>query len=185
MSSSEPMFAALIDQLTTLAGTAPAVRPPLVRSESVGYLEEKIVPAVKAVHTPEYLEKLASTCVSLHDKDSKHGLVALDADTTVSASSLSAALCAVLSCCYAVDACCDPALPFANAFAVIRPPGHHAGANGPTVGPQGFTQLSTAAATHAQPAVSSSSSTRTVTPPPAFAFTTEPQPCDGMDCSQG
>ena len=39
--------------------------PALSRTASVGYLEEKIIPAVKAVHTPAYLERLASTCVSL------------------------------------------------------------------------------------------------------------------------
>ena len=76
----------------------------------------------------------------------------LDGDTSVSASSLSAALCAVLSCCFAVDACCDPHTAHRNAFAVIRPPGHHAGANGPTVGPESFAQVSAAANEHAQPA---------------------------------
>ena len=124
--------------------------PALSRTASVGYLEEKIVPAVKAVHTQPYIHRLASTCIELLDEAGREksarararalekNIAELDGDTVVSASSLSAALCAALSCCHAVDAVVDPHLPYANAFAVIRPPGHHAGANGPTVGPHRF-----------------------------------------------
>ena len=179
--TSEPMLAALSQQLLSLARTTTGGAPPgLLRSESVGYLEEKILPAVKAVHTQAYISRLASTCVSLMDK-AEGAKVEIDGDTVVSASSLSAALCAVLSCCYAVDACCDANLPYKNAFAVIRPPGHHAGANGPTVGPDKFAEVGEHAAHNAQPAAS----VRMPPPPPAFAFTAEPVPCDGLDCSQG
>ena len=157
--TSEPMFRALEEQLLTLANAPPTNKPMLQRSFSVGYLEEKILPAVKAVHTQEYIEKLATSCVSLQDK-ADGTKVELDGDTVVSASSLSAALCAVLSCCYAVDAVCDGSLPYRNAFAVIRPPGHHAGANGPTVSPDVFAEVSAAAAAAAQPA-------RLVTAPPS------------------
>ena len=182
--TSEPMLAALENQLITFAGggAAQSGMPSLARTASVGYLEERIVPAVKAVHTRAYIGKLAAACISLTEqaadspKQPKQPSVAeLDGDTVVSASSLSAALCAVLSCCYAVDACVDPALPYVNAFAVIRPPGHHAGANGPTVGADKFAEASTARAHAAKPAAL----TR------AFSFVVQPAPCDGMDCSQG
>ena len=186
METSEHMLAALEEQLVALSKSAPSARPSLQRSISVGYLEEKILPAVKAVHTRAYIERLATSCVSLQEK-ADGTKVALDDDTVVSASSLSAALCAVLSCCYAVDACCDPMLPYANAFAVIRPPGHHAGSNGPTAGPQHFSAQSNAAAQRAQPVACAG-----YMPPPsprvapqAFAFAHEPIPCDGSDCSQG
>ena len=161
-------------------GPSPATATSLMRSDSVGYLEEKILPAVKAVHTRGYIERLASTCVSLRDK-ADGAKAERDDDTVVSASSLSAALCAILSCCYAIDSVCDAALPYTNAFAVIRPPGHHAGADGATVGPQHFAEASSAAAHNARPVASISMAP----PPPAFAFTQEPVPCDGLDCSQG
>lgn len=99
--TSEPMLAALSEQLEGFAAKpSPVNTPALVRTESVGYLEEKIIPAVKAVHTPAYLGKLASTCVSLLEASKPKGLAEIDSDTVVSASSLSAALCAVLSCCF-------------------------------------------------------------------------------------
>lgn len=65
-------------------------------------------PAVKAVHTEAYIKQLAATCVSLRDK-ADGAKSELEDDTIISASSLSAALCAVLSCCYAVDSCRVPA----------------------------------------------------------------------------
>jgi acetoin utilization deacetylase AcuC-like enzyme len=185
--TSEPMLAALESQLISFAGGGGGTPggsslPTLLRTASVGYLEEKIVPAVKAVHTRSYIGKLASACVSLTEQvaDSpkqpkQPGFTELDGDTVVSASSLSAALCAVLSCCYAVDACCDAALPYLNAFAVIRPPGHHAGVNGPTVEGSAFAAATKQRALDAKPAVL----TR------AFSFVAQPTPCDGMDCSQG
>ena len=185
--TSEPMLAALESQLISFAGGGGGTPggsslPTLLRTASVGYLEEKIVPAVKAVHTRSYIGKLASACVSLTEQaaDSpkqpkQPGFTELDGDTVVSASSLSAALCAVLSCCYAVDACCDAALPYLNAFAVIRPPGHHAGVNGPTVEGGAFAAATKQRALDAKPAVL----TR------AFSFVAQPTPCDGMDCSQG
>jgi len=183
--TSEPMLAALAEELVRLAdsgGPSPggSFGRNMLRSVSVGYLEEKILPAVKAVHTKGYIERLASTCVSLQDK-ADNAKAEIDGDTVVSASSLSAALCAVLSCCYAVDNVCDAALPYKNAFAVIRPPGHHAGADGATVGPSHFAQASSAAANNARPVASISMAP----PPPAFAFTREVVPCDGLDCSQG
>ena len=128
--TSESMLAALSEQCCALA-QQPRRLPAISRTMSVGYLEEKIVPSVQAVHSPQYLQKLGASCVQLLDAKLRCGrgskaaakaldknLVELDGDTVVSASSLSAALCAALSCCHAVDACCDPHLPYANAFAV-------------------------------------------------------------------
>ena len=178
--TSEPMLEALSEQLTAFSrSSSGSGRPSLARSASVGYLEEKIIPAVKAVHTRSYIGRLASACVSLTENATeKPSTVAeIDGDTVVSASSLSAALCAVLSCCYAVDACCDAALPYLNAFAVIRPPGHHAGKNGPTVGPERFAEVSTTATHTAKPAK--------LTRAFSFVHETRPEPCDGLDCSQG
>ena len=43
--TSEAMLAALQEQLLSLANNTPSGRPPLLRSVSVGYLEEKILPA--------------------------------------------------------------------------------------------------------------------------------------------
>ena len=189
ITTSEAMLAALSHSCCELAQHAalPGHVAALSRTMSVGYLEENIVPAVKAVHTQQYLQRLASTCVHLLEEAAssptnpkKSGkalekkLAELDSDTVVSASSLSAALCAALSCCYAVDATCDGRLAYANAFAVIRPPGHHAGANGPTVGPHRFASVAQERAVRAQPAIA------------AFEFANQPPaPCDGMDCSQG
>ena len=100
--TSEPMLAALAEGLQHLASTtAGSVPVSLARSFSVGYLEEKILPAVRAVHTQGYIARLASTCVSLMDK-ADGAKANIDDDTVVSASSLSAALCAVLSCCCAL-----------------------------------------------------------------------------------
>ena len=59
---------------------------------------------------------------------------------------------------------------------------HHAGANGPTVGPKEFAQVSTQAAENAQPAASYSAEQPGSA---AFKFANNPEPCDGMDCSQG
>ena len=186
ITTSEQMLEALAQQLIALSKSAMS-KPSLQRSQSVSYLEEKILPAVKAVHTRAYIERLATTCVSLQDK-AEGTKAELDDDTVVSATSLSAALCAVLSCCYAVDACCDPNLPYRNAFAVIRPPGHHAGANGPTAGPEAFAAISTAAAENATPVAACGympPPSPLGAPPPAFAFAHNPVPCDGVDCSQG
>ena len=182
--TSAAMLSELSDQCCEFA-QQPRRTPGVSRTQSIGYLQDNIVPAVKAVHTQTYLQRLASTCVQLLDeavrgpkgkgqaKNLEKNLAELDGDTVVSASSLSAALCAALSCCHAVDAVCDPYLPYANAFAVIRPPGHHAGANGPTVGPHRFAAVSEERAGRAQAAST------------AFAFAAQPPACDGMDCSQG
>ena len=189
VATSAEMLDALAKECCALAQPLHGM-PPLSRTFSVAYLEERIVPAVKAVHTQQYIERLAATCVRLSDHGDKSPtapakgppalsrmLTNIDGDTNVSASSLSAALCAALSCCYAVDACCDANLPYANAFAVIRPPGHHAGANGSTAGPHRFASVSHARAGAAQPATSQHE---------AFAFVAElAAPCDGVDCSQG
>ena len=64
--TSEAMLNALSDQCCDLA-QKPRRMPALSRTASVGYLEEKIVPAVKAVHTPQYIQRLALTCVQLLD----------------------------------------------------------------------------------------------------------------------
>ena len=183
--TSEAMLDALAKECCALAQPSlSGVLSGLSRTISVGYLEEKIVPAVKAVHSQQYIERLATTCVQLSDQGTRapkrgaqantENLAEIDGDTVVSASSLSAALCAALSCCYAVDACCDPHLPYSNAFAVVRPPGHHAGVNGATVGPHRFASVTSERAAQARPAVA------------AFAFASQPAlPCDGADCSQG
>ena len=82
------MLAALQEQLTTLSHkiNAPARAsgmPALGRTFSVGYLEEKILPAVKAVHTAEYIQSLADKCVSLRDaeKPKPDAVSAIDGDT--------------------------------------------------------------------------------------------------------
>lgn len=128
----------------------PPARPrTLARTDSVVYLESNILPAVRAVHSAAYLEKLRSTCYQLH-LTSQHrkpagrgsrpklirNLSGISGDTYASASSLSAALCAALTACRAVDDVCTAA--YRNSFAAIRPPGHHAGAEGTTAGPAAF-----------------------------------------------
>jgi acetoin utilization deacetylase AcuC-like enzyme len=171
--TSDAMTDALANQLAGFAD--PSAQPPTLRtSHSVEYLERSIVPSVQGVHTEAYLKRLATTCLQAPEEDGADApfLEAGEAkDTPITRSSLSAALSAALSSCLAVDQVCDPATSFVNAFAVIRPPGHHAGAEGETAGPgaQGFDHASHAAAQSAVPA--------------AFAFA-RPKCGDG-ECSNG
>ena len=146
MESSPAMLTMLEKQLSELTKEAPQTKVVgLQRSESVAYLESTILPAVRAVHTPRYLERLQATCQHLSDRAANkpraqptlaRNLSGVTGDTFASASSLSAALCAALSACRAVDAVCKGEAP--NAFAAIRPPGHHAGADGCIAGPATF-----------------------------------------------
>lgn len=108
--TSEPMLQALQEQLVSLASAPRTAPSPLARSFSVGYLEEKIIPSVRAVHTQEYIEKLAKKCWQASSEDNTKNKTmdttkkAMDKqeETQVSASSLSAALCAALSSCCAL-----------------------------------------------------------------------------------
>ena len=128
--------------------------PALMHTKSVAFFDEYILPGVRAVHTHAYLSRLAETCYHLTvieaERHKRAQPVALDMDTPASASSLSAALCAVLSCCKAVDAVCSG--EHYNAFAAIRPPGHHAGAAGLTAGGASFDERSHALSGNARPA---------------------------------
>lgn len=133
--TSDAMLAELGLQLDSQVAASPATMASALapsRSASVAYLKWNVVPSVTSVHTKEYLTKLASKV----KRAKKEKGVELDSDTPVSPGSYSAALCAVLSSCQAVDAVCTNA--HANAFAVVRPPAHHAGANGPTKGTERF-----------------------------------------------
>ena len=64
MKSSPAMLTLLEEQLMAShsAGGGP---PQLNRSDSVAYMESRVLPAVRAVHAPAYLEKLRSTCEDL------------------------------------------------------------------------------------------------------------------------
>ena len=132
---------------------SPSAPPPeLARTASVVYLETSILPAVRACHTATYLERLRTACEQMHTRALKRprnpGPLArnlsgvagragrVEGDTFASASSYSAALCAALAACKAVDAVCRG--DAANAFAAIRPPGHHCGRDGSTAGPASF-----------------------------------------------
>ena len=165
LDSSPAMLAMLEAQLTELTHeqTQTGLRAALQRTESVVYLESTILPAVRAVHTRRYLDKLRSRCEHLSAKARQpnrlrpplaRNLSGVTGDTFVSASSLSAALCAALTACRAVDAVARGECP--NAFAAIRPPGHHAGADGTTAGPLSFAAAASAAAGTASTATGSS-----------------------------
>ena len=110
---------------------AAAAPPHLERSASVAYMESRVLPAVRAVHAPAYLEKLRATCEDLaaaqKRQKRRHGgglvptrnLSGLFGDTFASRNSLSAALCAVFAACRAVDEVVVGSA--SNAFAVILP----------------------------------------------------------------
>ena len=133
--TSEAMLAELRRQLDQRVDGPSEGAPPLPsRSASVHYFIEHIAPAVAAVHTKDYLNKLAALTSESRGRGPQRKL---DDDTPISPGSFSAGLCAVLSSCQAVDAVCTNLN--ANAFAVVRPPGHHAGANGPTIGANRWT----------------------------------------------
>lgn len=72
---------------------------------------------IEAGHDPAYLDALTNAQPS-------KGLVAIDADTTLSPSSLTAASHAVGGACAAVDAVMSG--QHSSAFVAMRPPGHHA-----------------------------------------------------------
>ena len=69
--TSSSMLSALSESCCDFA-RMPRRLPMLSRTASVGYLEEKIVPAVKAVHTQAYLQRLASSCVELLDEAARN-----------------------------------------------------------------------------------------------------------------
>lgn len=119
--------------------------PTVQTTFSTELFENLIVPGVRETHSAEYLGKLAKECYDLtvrqHKLSPRRTLAAeakrLDNDTPVSASSLSAALYAVISSCRAVDKVCRGA--HRNAFVAIRPPGHHAGRGGIMTAGDAFT----------------------------------------------
>jgi acetoin utilization deacetylase AcuC-like enzyme len=71
-----------------------------------------------AVHDPEYVDRIAATA----GKDARH----LDADTSTSARTYEVSLLAAGGLLAAIDAVMGD---LANAFALVRPPGHHAERN--------------------------------------------------------
>jgi acetoin utilization deacetylase AcuC-like enzyme len=70
---------------------------------------------ITAVHDPKYVDRIAATA--------GHAEVHLDADTSTSARSYEVALLAAGGYLAAIDAVMDG---LSNAFALVRPPGHHA-----------------------------------------------------------
>lgn len=90
-------------------------------------------------HPLDYVEQI-------RDASPEHGLVRIDADTTMSPGTYEAALRAVGAAVYAVDEVMTGKA--ANAFCAVRPPGHHA----ETARPMGFCLFNNAAiaARHAQ-----------------------------------
>ena len=107
------------------ADDARAVRP-AQRSESVDYMQLRVLPAVRAVHTRDYLEKLRATCEELarpkpgprRPVTLQRNLSGIAGDTYASRNSLSAALCGVLAACKAIDAVVNGTAT--NAFCAIR-----------------------------------------------------------------
>ncbi len=95
-----------------------------VRLEAPGFsaLEHGVVTAadwsdILAVHQEAYVESIIGAAP-------KTGMIALDADTFMSADSLAAARCGAGASCNAVDAVFGGGAD--NAFCLSRPPGHHA-----------------------------------------------------------
>jgi acetoin utilization deacetylase AcuC-like enzyme len=76
---------------------------------------------VQAAHTPQHFKMIEGAF--------EHGMTALDADTTISMQSFDASLFAAGGACAGVDAVMSGAAD--NAFAAVRPPGHHATAEKP------------------------------------------------------
>lgn len=90
---------------------------------AVEYFEARSVPAeaLERTHERSYLQKLATVDAELGDEDQP---VALDSDTLLGPGSLHAAALAAGAACQAVEHCVLH--PGQSAFALVRPPGHHA-----------------------------------------------------------
>jgi hypothetical protein len=91
---------------------------------------EKCAPAaitdVLRVHEWSYVRYLQNTCAKLHpDPEQTGGLAQLDGDTTVGRDTYSAAMHAAGALTQGVDMVMKGTVR--NAFAAVRPPGHHAG----------------------------------------------------------
>ena len=65
------MLEAQLSELTQEPGSSPSKVATLQRTDSVAYLESAILPAVRAVHTRNYLEKLRTTCQHLSNRAAK------------------------------------------------------------------------------------------------------------------
>ena len=129
---------------------SPSAPPPeLARTASVVYLETSILPAVRACHTAAYLERLHAC--GMHTRALKRPRNQGRSRATCRASRAGRGASkatpsprrrrigrfgAALAACKAVDAVCRG--DAANAFAAIRPPGHHCGRDGSTAGPASF-----------------------------------------------
>ena len=132
MESSQAMLAMLEAQLTSLTDETAAHTglPALRRSESVDYMQLRVLPAVRAVHTQRYLDKLRAACEELAARPKPkarrppvlmRNISGISGDTYASRNSLSAALCGVLAACRGIDAVVSGGA--ANAFCVSKPIG--------------------------------------------------------------
>jgi acetoin utilization deacetylase AcuC-like enzyme len=126
-------------------------RPDRLRAIERALADERFQSLVRAEAPRASLETIAlchpmSYITTIRDATPKQGLIALDADTSMSPGSFEAALRAAGGAVHAVDEVI--AGRAANAFVATRPPGHHA----ESTRPMGFCLLSNAAiaARHAQ-----------------------------------
>ena len=148
LTTSPTLGAGLDDGIARWAGEGGGARPPRGpprRTSSVSYLFDDVEPVVLRVHDPAYLGRVALELARVRG-DGGGGAAAaaskrrrelfrcvsvtMTGDTYASARSLHAALCASFAVCKAVDSVVRG--EHRNAFAVVRPPGHHAGERGST-----------------------------------------------------
>jgi acetoin utilization deacetylase AcuC-like enzyme len=91
---------------------------------------------VLRVHDWSYIRKLQYACSQIgRNEERSDGISHLDGDTAVSNLSFAASLHGAGAVCNAVDLVVNGSVT--NAFAAVRPPGHHAGPRGVVPGPEG------------------------------------------------